>query len=95
LFPETAGGDSSGKGMLSDNGRAFCCAGILCSVSRQLKPIEKLKMKLCNVVEFYSVSRIWADSDKKMRIYSSASIAENLAVSSIAIGSLNVDSFLK
>jgi hypothetical protein len=29
------------------NGRAFCCAGILCSVSRQLKPIEKLQLKLC------------------------------------------------
>jgi len=59
------------------NVRAFCCAGILCYVSRQLKPIEKLMLKLCNVVEIYSVSRIWADSDKKMRTYSSASIAEN------------------
>lgn len=66
--------------LVADNVRAFCCAGILCSVSRQLKPIEKLMMKICNVAGIYSVSRIWADSDKKMRIYSSASIAENLAV---------------
>ena len=67
-------------GNISANVGAFCCAGILCSVSRQLKPIEKLMMKLCNVAGNYSVSRIWADSDKKMRIYSSASIAENLTV---------------
>jgi hypothetical protein len=42
------------------------------------KPIEKLKLKLCTFDELYSVSRIWADSDKKTRIYSSANIAENL-----------------
>jgi hypothetical protein len=47
------------------------------TLRRQLKPIEKLVLKLCNVAGIYSVSRIWADSDKKMRIYSSASIAEN------------------
>jgi hypothetical protein len=34
-------------------------------------------LKLCNVAELYSVSRIWADSDKKKRICSSASIVEN------------------
>ena len=54
---------------IAGNGRAFCCAGILCSVSRQLKPIEKLKLKLNSFVEIYSVSRIWADSDKKMSLY--------------------------
>jgi hypothetical protein len=43
---------------VAENGRAFCCAGILCSVSRQLKPIEKLMMKLCNVAGIYSVSLI-------------------------------------
>ena len=56
---------------IAGNGRAFCCAGILCSVSRQLKPIEKLKLKLCNVADLYLVRRTWADSDKKLRIYSS------------------------
>ena len=49
---------------MTHNDRAFCCADILCSFSRQLKPIEKLKMKLGNVDELYLVSRIWADSDK-------------------------------
>jgi hypothetical protein len=34
-------------------------------------------VKLCNVDGIYSVSRIWVDSDKKMRIYSSANISEN------------------
>jgi hypothetical protein len=62
---------------MTHNGGALCCAGILCYVSRQLKPIEKLKLKLNSFAEIYPVSRIWADSDKKMRIYSSASIAEN------------------
>jgi hypothetical protein len=32
---------------MTHNGGAFCCAGIPCSVSRQLKPIEKHKLKLC------------------------------------------------
>ena len=76
------------------NGRAFCCAGILCSVSRQLKPIEKLMMKLCNVAGIYSVSRIWADSDKKMRIYSSASMAENHFVMRFCSSALTLMFFL-
>lgn len=57
--------------------------------SPEPQPIEKLMMKLCNVGEIYSVSRIWADSDKKMRIYSSASIAANLAVSCIPFVATN------
>jgi len=42
--------------LMTHNGQAFCCASILCSVSRQRKPIEKLEMKLSYTVEIYSFS---------------------------------------
>jgi hypothetical protein len=36
---------------IAANVRAFCCADIPCYVSREQKPIEKLKLKLNSFVE--------------------------------------------
>ena len=52
------------RSAMPHNARAFCCADIPCFVSRQLKPIEKLMLKVKTKAELYSVSRIWADSER-------------------------------
>jgi hypothetical protein len=70
----------------SCNGGAFCFADIVCSASRQLKPIEKLVLMLCTFDEFYSVIWRWNDSDKKMKVYSSINIEAPSALRIFLVG---------
>jgi hypothetical protein len=51
--------------MLATNGRAFCCAGILCSVSQQPKPIEKTEVEVMQKADSNCSARTGADSEQK------------------------------